>query len=950
MGNILNPFRFGGSSVVLPLANVISSLNLTENARDSKLLNSGDATDITYSTNGALFNGTTSEVRLPYDNSLSFTTGGANLPFTWSFIVKFNAKSHLTMWMSKRLNRVYLFYWNTNNTVRLILYPSDNYFTPADDTIGSFNPTIGQEYHVVGIAGRIYIDGVDITTNRAIGAGYDNMSDSPYDTVIGNTDASTAQTLDGTMKFLKFWNVELTPEEVAELSKQEKAGTVLLPDTDFIVDDYPPLGAYSLRYLSSTYSGAVIRVVELGTNTEQDFTPKEIIDGTLETFCGANSGKVRTWYDQSGNANNMENATQSQQPFIVNSGVLNMEGGLPYLNQVGTEQQGLGKTFTFNGQGSVFAVFSSNSTSNGMTSSGAFGGGTFIWQNGSGSALGTVNRVNGVDLSPNTRDGAYDSGVINSFVIATTLGIDFDPWGDIRLFVYYIGTYTAPLRYREFIWYANDNDQTTNKVAIETNIDNYYGITTKKPIPKEDAVLVWEMDETSGSVAVDAHSVNDGTIVGATVNQTGKIGKSYSFDGTNDTVTGDLTVPTFDTGTPFSTSIWFKADTIPASEFPCLFSFKTAYASIPFIAYLVGSFGQAGYGTLTFGAKSNWLRLKTVGTITTGIWYHLVITFNGLNSGAKYTDYKCYLNGESLILTGTATGYNFGTNENAIGAQGGTANWFDGNLDQFTVFDEVLTQGQVNSLYNDANGKAYADWTETPRGNPITSTGGLQVWLDASDETTLFQDVAKTTLADTASDPVGCWADKSGNGFDHTQATAGYRPTLDLTTMNKPSLEFIRANESWMENLTDKNTRTWFAVWRNKLTSGIIAGYTYQNGYIYNSQQGTSYISGPGINYDDMDSHITPPINTNQLWSGAPCAWINANFIKEYRQTQTYIGTAEAGTYLGRRGGTPYATYIAGSLDGFIAEFITYNRLLTTSEIQEIEDYLNEKHSIGLSR
>jgi hypothetical protein len=35
-------------------------------------------------------------------------------------------------------------------------------------------------------------------------------------------------------------------------------------------------------------------------------------------------------------------------------------------------------------------------------------------------------------------------------------------------------------------------------------------------------------------VAYDSHSTNDGTLAGPTVNQTGKLGKCYSFDGIND--------------------------------------------------------------------------------------------------------------------------------------------------------------------------------------------------------------------------------------------------------------------------------------------------------------------------------------------------------------------------------------------------------------------------------
>ena len=52
-----------------------------------------------------------------------------------------------------------------------------------------------------------------------------------------------------------------------------------------------------------------------------------------------------------------------------------------------------------------------------------------------------------------------------------------------------------------------------------------------------DLVSYYNFDETSGTTATDSLSANAGTITGATINQTGIIGKAYSFDGTGDYVT-----------------------------------------------------------------------------------------------------------------------------------------------------------------------------------------------------------------------------------------------------------------------------------------------------------------------------------------------------------------------------------------------------------------------------
>lgn len=57
-----------------------------------------------------------------------------------------------------------------------------------------------------------------------------------------------------------------------------------------------------------------------------------------------------------------------------------------------------------------------------------------------------------------------------------------------------------------------------------------------------------------------------------------------------------------------------------------------------------------------------------------------------------------------------------------------------------------------------------------------TDVAGLQLWLDASDTGTLFQDSGGTGAVTSDGDPVGYWGDKSGNARHVTQATSGRRP------------------------------------------------------------------------------------------------------------------------------------------------------------------------------
>ncbi len=81
---------------------------------------------------------------------------------------------------------------------------------------------------------------------------------------------------------------------------------------------------YSLRRLSSSFVGSLIRVRRFIDNAEQDigFDVNGDLDiVAMETFCAATDGFVAKFYDQSGNANDMVQTTLSRQPQIVATGV-----------------------------------------------------------------------------------------------------------------------------------------------------------------------------------------------------------------------------------------------------------------------------------------------------------------------------------------------------------------------------------------------------------------------------------------------------------------------------------------------------------------------------------------------------------------------------------------------------------------------------------------------------
>jgi hypothetical protein len=91
--------------------------------------------------------------------------------------------------------------------------------------------------------------------------------------------------------------------------------------------------AYSLRKLSTSYSGYAIKVrcstctpttQNIGFNSFGNLDVKALL-----AYVGTGSGYIDTWYDQSGQNLNLTQSTTTKQPRIVNAGVVDMKNGIP---------------------------------------------------------------------------------------------------------------------------------------------------------------------------------------------------------------------------------------------------------------------------------------------------------------------------------------------------------------------------------------------------------------------------------------------------------------------------------------------------------------------------------------------------------------------------------------------------------------------------------------------
>jgi len=282
-------------------------------------------------------------------------------------------------------------------------------------------------------------------------------------------------------------NVEVTKLYTAVQKYQttlgRQIGTPLLSagQTAGLLDIYPnAAAAYSLRKLMNGYYGAAIRVRRSSDNAEQDiaFDANGGLDTTsLLSFVGSGNGFVTTWYDQSGNGNFLIKATANNQPRIVNAGVLETVGNKPSVRwiTIGNVEHLMGMNTELTNVQSVFLNMKYLSGTGitpllGHTTSYDYhaDGSVYLSTSFAGSyVLNGTKYINGVSKT-NATFTKTSSNVLISMIHTSASGKVNQISSDRAIGRWFQGNYS------EIILYSSD--QTTNRVAIESNINSYYSI------------------------------------------------------------------------------------------------------------------------------------------------------------------------------------------------------------------------------------------------------------------------------------------------------------------------------------------------------------------------------------------------------------------------------------------------------------------------------------------
>ena len=209
-------------------------------------------------------------------------------------------------------------------------------------------------------------------------------------------------------------------------------------------------------------------------------------------------------------------------------------------------------------------------------------------------------------------------------------------------------------------------------------------------------------------------------------------------------------------------------------------------------------------------------------------------------------------------------------------------------------------------------------------------TAGLKLWLDASDSTTITKD---------GSNLVSSWNDKSGQLNHVTQATATNQSLwVDSVQNSKPIIRFDGV-DNYMNrtsftggDLAQPNTIIVVAKWNSVDDKVLIDGVSGKRNLLtktsglYNIHAGTGN-TGTTVNSTDILLYYAEFNSTS-------------SFLRRSK-TQLFSGNSGTNAMGGIHLGSNYTPTAYGNPD--IAEILIYNKALTTTERDDIEQYLTAK-------
>ncbi len=365
------------------------------------------------------------------------------------------------------------------------------------------------------------------------------------------------------------------------------------------------------------------------------------------------------------------------------------------------------------------------------------------------------------------------------------------------------------------------------------------------------------------------------------------------------------------------------------------------------------------YGKYNVGPSTE-STCRTNSKLYSNNWYHVAGYFDGSAT-------SLYLNGHKQCTGNIGTNFAYTSNSLFMGGADsiGTNAW-SGAIAEFMMYSNGSVSA-ITNLYNT---------TYQRYDTALDIMASAKIWLDASDTSTLYTTSdCTTTLVSANNDVVKCWKDKTTNANHAIQATTGNAPLFQTNYRNYASgVKFDGSNDYFDISTTNfpsgSSARTIITVFKatNINNRNFVISYgALANGQLFefeiNSFNGGAFNGDLGIHlYDDgfetlpnnyPVSSSTPKVYSG-IYKGGAAASSSAQFLFYANGTSynselitgavggkvinTTLGNGKIGVRSGW-GGSPY-------INGTLLELLYFDRELTSTERQTVENYLNSKYSL----
>ena len=221
-------------------------------------------------------------------------------------------------------------------------------------------------------------------------------------------------------------------------------------------------------------------------------------------------------------------------------------------------------------------------------------------------------------------------------------------------------------------------------------------------------VAKWDMDETAGTTAADSsgsgfNGAMAGGMTAAGATAPGIVGNAFHFTGSNRFKASNFVIPATDKGT---IAFWMNPDDFSARRrfFGSSDDYEGQYTGSKITNELDVS-GASG--------------LNATSEPPTGSWTHVVMTYDGTSHVNQI-----YYNGGLNKQASNVNSHPSGTVNFTVGDRTGQGDYYHGYMDDFRIYDRVLTPAEISDLYGSGEGCGGTGGDTTPAAFDFTDVTG----------------------------------------------------------------------------------------------------------------------------------------------------------------------------------------------------------------------------------